>query len=51
MQIQDLEKAADYYVKVLGFHFDWGNDQGGIGGISKEHAWLRRARRGNPDWL
>ena len=23
-----------YYVNVLGFHFDWGDDQGGIGGIS-----------------
>jgi len=32
--VSNVEKAADYYVTVLGFHFDWGNDQGGIGGIS-----------------
>jgi len=31
----NVEKAAEYYVNVLGFHFDWGNDQGGIGGISQ----------------
>ena len=33
--VQDVDKAADYYVKTLGFRFDWGNDQGGIGGISQ----------------
>lgn len=33
--VSNVEKAADYYVNVLGFHFDWGNDQGGIGGISQ----------------
>jgi uncharacterized glyoxalase superfamily protein PhnB len=32
--VGNVEKAAEYYVKVLGFHFDWGNDEGGIGGIS-----------------
>jgi len=32
--VSNVEKAAEYYVTVLGFHFDWGNDQGGIGGIS-----------------
>jgi uncharacterized glyoxalase superfamily protein PhnB len=32
--VDNVEKAADYYVSVLGFHFDWGDDQGGIGGIS-----------------
>ena len=31
--VSNVEKAAEYYVNVLGFHFDWGNDQGGIGGI------------------
>jgi uncharacterized glyoxalase superfamily protein PhnB len=30
-----VEKAAEYYVNALGFHFDWGNDEGGIGGISQ----------------
>jgi uncharacterized glyoxalase superfamily protein PhnB len=33
--VGNVEKAADYYVKVLGFDFDWGNDEGGIGGISQ----------------
>jgi len=32
--VRNVEKAAEYYVTALGFHFDWGNDQGGIGGIS-----------------
>ena len=31
----NVEKAAEYYVNALGFHFDWGNDEGGIGGISQ----------------
>lgn len=33
--VSNVEIAAEYYVKVLGFHFDWGDDQGGIGGISR----------------
>ena len=33
--VSDVGKAAEYYVKVLGFSFDWGNDDGGIGGISQ----------------
>jgi uncharacterized glyoxalase superfamily protein PhnB len=33
--VTNVEQAAEYYVRVLGFHFDWGNDQGGIGGISQ----------------
>ena len=33
--VSNVEKAAEYYVNVLGFHFDWGNDHGGIGGISQ----------------
>jgi hypothetical protein len=39
--VSNVEKTAEYYVKVLGFFFDWGNDQGGIGGISRG-AYLRR---------
>lgn len=31
-------KAAEYCVNVLGFRFEWGNDQGGIGGISQEEC-------------
>lgn len=33
--VSNVEKAAEYYVNVLGFHFNWGNDEGGIGGISQ----------------
>lgn len=33
--VSNVMTAADYYVKVLGFTFDWGNDEGGIGGISQ----------------
>ena len=33
--VRHVEKAAEYYVNVLGFRFDWGNDEGGIGGISQ----------------
>ena len=33
--VRNVESAADYYVKALGFRFDWGNDEGGIGGISQ----------------
>ena len=33
--VSSVERAAEYYVKVLGFTFDWGNDDGGIGGISQ----------------
>jgi catechol 2,3-dioxygenase-like lactoylglutathione lyase family enzyme len=33
--VSNVDKAADYYVNVLGFSFDWGNDEGGIGGISQ----------------
>jgi uncharacterized glyoxalase superfamily protein PhnB len=33
--VSNVEKAAEYYVNALGFQFNWGNDQGGIGGISK----------------
>ena len=33
--VADVEKAAEYYVRVLGFSFDFGDDDGGIGGISQ----------------
>ncbi len=33
--VSNVEKAAEYYVNVLGFRFDWGDDRGGIGGISQ----------------
>ena len=31
----NVETAAAYYVNKLGFTFDWGDDQGGIAGISR----------------
>lgn len=33
--VRNVEKAAAYYVNLLGFHFDWGDDEGGIAGISQ----------------
>ncbi len=36
--VSNVEKAAEYYVNVLGFHFDWGNDEGGIGASPKGSA-------------
>src|SRR5579885_1711499 len=35
LPVRDVDRAAEYYVNVLGFQFDWGNDEGGIGGISQ----------------
>src|SRR5258708_36364097 len=35
-----VDKAAAYYVKTLGFTFDWGDDQGGIAGISRGNCRL-----------
>jgi uncharacterized glyoxalase superfamily protein PhnB len=31
----NVEKAAAYYVDVLGFTLDWGDERGGIAGISR----------------
>ena len=31
----NVEKAAAYYVNTLGFTLDWGDDLGGIAGISR----------------
>ena len=36
----NVEKAAAYYVDTLGFTFDWGDDEGGIGGISRGNCRL-----------
>ena len=35
MNVSSLERSKAFYVDVLGFSFDWGNDEGGIGGISQ----------------
>lgn len=31
----NVDNAVAYYVKNLGFNFDWGDDQGGIAGVSR----------------
>jgi uncharacterized glyoxalase superfamily protein PhnB len=31
----DVDRAAAYYVDVLGFTLDWGDDKGGIAGVSR----------------
>ena len=33
--VSDINKAAEYYEKNLGFKIDWGGEDGGIAGISK----------------
>jgi len=34
--VSSIDPAARYYVDVLGFQLDWGDDQGGIAGISRD---------------
>ncbi len=36
--VRDINKAAEYYEKNLGFKIDWGSEDGGIAGISKGHC-------------
>ena|ERR1700733_4693010 len=36
--VRDINQAAEYYEKNLGFRLDWGNEDGGIAGISKGHC-------------
>ena len=36
----NVDHAADYYVRTLGFTLDWGDDQGGIAGISRGNCRL-----------
>jgi uncharacterized glyoxalase superfamily protein PhnB len=31
----NVDRAADYYVNILGFTLDWGDDRGGIAGLSR----------------
>ncbi len=35
-----VDKAVDYYVGTLGFAFHWGDEQGGIAGISRGNCRL-----------
>lgn len=51
--VADVDLAADYYVRRLGFTLDWGGNAGGIAGISRgdcrlflTNAWFR-AGHGN----
>ena len=36
----NVDKAAAYYVNTLGFTFDWGDERGGIAGISRGNCRL-----------
>ena len=38
--VADVEKAAAYYVNILGFTVDWGDNEGGIAGISRGNCRL-----------
>lgn len=38
--VASVERAARYYAESLGFALDWGDDQGGIAGISRENCRL-----------
>jgi len=36
--VHDINRAAEYYERNLGFQLDWGGEEGGIAGISKGHC-------------
>jgi uncharacterized glyoxalase superfamily protein PhnB len=36
----NVDKAVAYYVNTLGFSSDWGGDEGGIAGISRDNCRL-----------
>ena len=36
--VSDLKKALAYYESALGFDIDWGDEDGGIAGISQGHC-------------
>jgi uncharacterized glyoxalase superfamily protein PhnB len=38
--VADVEQAIAYYVRTLGFTRDWGDDEGGIAGISRGNCRL-----------
>jgi len=35
-----VDAAVNYYVRTLGFNLDWGDEQGGIAGISRRNCRL-----------
>ena len=36
--VSSIDRAVAYYRNNLGFTFDWGDEKGGIAGISKGHC-------------
>ena len=38
--VAKIDRAVEYYVKHLGFTFDWGDEAGGIAGVSREDCRL-----------
>jgi predicted lactoylglutathione lyase len=38
--VASIDKASSYYVEKLGFTIDWGDEQGGIAGISRNDCRL-----------
>ncbi|HVT95254.1 MAG TPA: VOC family protein [Bryobacteraceae bacterium] len=45
--VDNVDKAAAYYVRNLGFHLDWGGEAGGgIAGISRGHCRIFLTSRG-----
>jgi uncharacterized glyoxalase superfamily protein PhnB len=38
--VASIDKASTYYVEKLGFTFDWGDERGGIAGISRNDCRL-----------
>ena len=38
--VASIEEAMAYYIETLGFTFDWGDEQGGIAGISRGNCRL-----------
>jgi len=38
--VASIDEASTYYVEKLGFTFDWGDEQGGIAGISRNNCRL-----------
>jgi uncharacterized glyoxalase superfamily protein PhnB len=38
--VASVDRAAAYYVGTFGFKFDWGDEQGGIAGVSRGNCRL-----------
>jgi uncharacterized glyoxalase superfamily protein PhnB len=44
--VASIDKAVAYFVSVLGFKLDWGDEQGGIAGVSRGNCRLFLTNRG-----